>query len=99
MPRGSPRLRTAEGKINQIGARVRERRQELELKQDELCARIAAETEGAWNPAWQDLSRIENGSRIVSDLEVLALAHALERSACWLLTGEVVPEASSITQS
>lgn len=96
MPRGAPRLRTSEGKVNQIGERVRERRQELKLKQDELCARIAAQTEGAWNPAWQDLSRIENGSRIVSDLEVLALAHALKRSACWLLTGETEAAALSV---
>lgn len=88
MPRGTPRLRNAEGKINQIGVRVRERRQELSLKQDELCARIATLTGGEWNPAWQDLSRIENGARLVSDLEILALARALERSPCWLLTGD-----------
>lgn len=87
MPRGSPRLRTADNKLNQIGARVRQRRAILHLQQDELCARVAVATGGIWSPAWQDLSRIENGSRIVSDLELLALASATECSACWLLTG------------
>ena len=87
MPRGSPRLRTPENKVNQIGGRVALRRQELDLKQDELCGRVALATDGTWSPAWQDLSRIENGARIVSDLELLALARALACSACWLLTG------------
>jgi transcriptional regulator with XRE-family HTH domain len=87
MPRGSPRIRTDDGKINQVGARVQERRGSLGVKQDELCARIARETEGAWNPAWQDISRIENGARTVTDIEVVALASALECSPCWLLTG------------
>jgi transcriptional regulator with XRE-family HTH domain len=85
MPRGTPRLRTPQNKINQIGPRVSQRRQNLGLKQDELCGRLALETNGKWSPAWQDISRIENGVRIVSDLEVLALAHALECGACWLL--------------
>jgi len=93
MPRGSPRLRTPENKLNQIGARVHERRTVLDLKQDELCARVALATGGVWSPAWQDLSRIENGSRIVSDLELLALARALACSACWLLTGIAEPPA------
>ena len=88
MPRGGIRLRTAEGKMNQIGPRVRERRHELQIGQDELCARIARVTEGAWVPAWQDISRIEHGARLVTDLEILALAQALECSPCWLLTGE-----------
>ncbi len=88
MPRGAPRLRTSDGRINQIGERVRQERDARKLKQDELCARIARETYGEWNPAWQDLSRIENGTRMVSDLEVLALAQALTCSPNWLLTGE-----------
>ncbi|MCW3053472.1 MAG: hypothetical protein JWN14_2642 [Chthonomonadales bacterium] len=94
MPRGSPRLRTSENKLNQIGARVRERRDALDLKQDELCGRVALATGGVWSPAWQDLSRIENGARIVSDLELLALAEAFECSACWLLTGISEPNPS-----
>ena len=88
MPRGGARLRTSNRKMNQIGPRVRDRRQELRLGQDELCARIALETNGGWNPAWQDMSRIENGARTVTDLEILVLSEALECSPCWLLLGE-----------
>lgn len=87
MPRGGPRLRTEDSKLNQIGSRVRERRLALRLEQDGVCARVAAATEGQWNPAWQDLSRIENGARMVSDLEVLALARALGCDPCWLFLG------------
>jgi transcriptional regulator with XRE-family HTH domain len=88
MPRGGPRLRTPDRKLNQVGPRVAERRQALQLEQDEVCARLALRTDGEWNPGWQDLSRIENGARMVSDLEILVLAQALECSACWLLAGE-----------
>lgn len=87
MPRGTPRLRTSDNKINQIGARVKQRREELKVKQDELCARLADLTKGEWSPGWQDISRIEHGVRIVSDLEILALAEVLECGACWLLAG------------
>lgn len=87
MPRGGPRLRTEDRKLNQVGPRVRERRQALRLEQDGVCARIAVATDGEWNPAWQDLSRIENGARIVSDLEVMALARALDCDSCWLFSG------------
>lgn len=87
MPRGGPRLRTKDRKLNQVGPRVREQRLLLRLEQDDLCARLASVTDGDWNPAWQDISRVENGARMVSDLEVLALARALECDACWLLTG------------
>ena len=88
MPRGSPRLRTQDNKLNRIGARVQQQRQRLRLTQDLLCARLATLTETTWSPAWQDISRIENGARIVSDLEVIALAEALECNACWLLMGQ-----------
>lgn len=88
MPRGAPRLRTKDGKVNQVGARVRQAREQQGVTQDELCARLARATGGAWNPGWQDVSRVENGARMVSDLEVLALAEALGRRAAWLLTGE-----------
>lgn len=87
MPRGGARLRTENGMMNLTGLRVRGRRQELGLEQDDLCARIAMVTNGRWNPAWQDLSRIENGARTVIDTEILALAAALECNPGWLLTG------------
>lgn len=88
MPRGGARLRTNDGKLNQIAERVVARRHALRLGQDELCARLAQVTHGQWNPAWQDISRIENGARLITDLELIALAQALDCSPCWLLTGQ-----------
>ena len=87
MARGSPRLRTPDGKLNQIASRVRERRATLRLTQDALCARLALNTDGAWNADRMEIYRIETGTRIVSDLEALALAEALECSPIWLLLG------------
>jgi hypothetical protein len=88
MPRGGLRLRDSNGKMNGVGLRIKSRRHTLALEQDELCARLARVTNGGWNPGWQDMSRIENGFRTVTDLEVIALAKALECSPCWLLIGD-----------
>lgn len=88
MPRGSPRLRTSDKKMNQLGLRVKNRRHSLKLTQDALCAILARVTNGGWIPAQGDIYRIENGSRIVSDVEIFALAEALECSPVWLLIGE-----------
>ncbi len=88
MPRGAPRLRTTDGKMNQIGERVHDRRRDLKVTQDMLCARLADATDGQWVADRRDIFRIEDGRRSVHDLELLALAQALECSACWLLTGE-----------
>lgn len=87
MPRGAPRLRSTEGLKNQVGERVRQRRTELHWTQDALTARLAYATVGAWNPSLQEVLHIENGSRTVTDLEVLALAQALECDSCWLFCG------------
>lgn len=87
MPRGDPRLRTVDQRKNLVGVRVRTRREALKLTRDVLTARIAAVTEGLWNPALQEVLHIEQGTRTVTDLEVLALGLALEIDACWLLTG------------
>lgn len=88
MPYSGPRLRTPDGKANDIGPRVAARRAEVGLKQDEMCARIAYATAGRWSPGWQDISRIENGARLVTDIEIKVLAEALECSAAWLLVGD-----------
>src|SRR5579883_3281473 len=92
MARGSPRLRTPDGKLNQIAERVRVRRSHLAMTQDALCARLALTTEGVWNPDRMEIYRIESGIRIVSDLEVMALAQALECNPAWLFLGvDVTP--------
>lgn len=89
MPRGAPRLRTADKKRNQLGTRMRERRRYLKLTQDSFCAQLAQITEGEWNPDRKEIYRIEVGLRIVSDLEIFVLANALDVSPCWLLTGDI----------
>ena len=85
MPRGSPRLRSETGAKNLVGKRVRERRRELNSTQDALCGRIAEVTSGHWTADRLEILRIENGTKGVLDLELLALAAALECDACWLL--------------
>lgn len=89
MPRGSLRLRTSDDKMNQIGQRVRDRRAALAITQDALCARLAEITSGKWIPDRRDMFRIEDGRRIVSDLEMIVLARALECSPSWLLLGDI----------
>jgi transcriptional regulator with XRE-family HTH domain len=87
MPLGGPRLRAGDGRSNRCGERVKERRRGLKLNQEQLCARLEDMTDGAWAPDRLEVLRIERGSRIVSDVEVVALAQALECEACWLLLG------------
>jgi hypothetical protein len=89
MPRGAPRLRTPDGKLNLVAQRVRVRRAELSLTQDALCARLATATDGAWIADRRDIFRIEDGRRSVHDIELVALAQALECSTSWLLLGDL----------
>jgi hypothetical protein len=42
----------------------------------------------AWVADDQEVSKIENGNRTVNDLEIIALARALECRPCWLFLGE-----------
>lgn len=87
MPRGAPRLRATDGKFNLVGGRVRELRTTLGLSQDGLCARLAAETEGEWNPDRREIYKIEEGVRSVHDTELVALARALGSTVQSLLFG------------
>ena len=88
MPRGSPRLRAPDGKMNLIAERTKSRRLELGLTQAQLIARLEDVTEGRWNPTPQEVLRIEGGTRTCIDLEVDALATALTVATQWLLYGE-----------
>jgi transcriptional regulator with XRE-family HTH domain len=85
MPRGAPRLRKNGTQQNAVGTRVRARRKELKLSQDALCARLALRTFGGWSPTEADVYRIERHTRIISDLELIALSAALECDLLWLL--------------
>ena len=92
MPRGAPRLRASNGNLNMIADRVRQRRTELKMTQDALCARLADVTDGGWVADRRDIFRIEDGRRSVHDVEVAALAKALEVGSCWLLLGDAAKD-------
>lgn len=81
-------LRTETGKRNCIGERVAERRGNLHLKQVELGAMITENTGGVWEVAPKEISRLENGHTLCTDLQVIVLSQVLECSPLWLLTGE-----------
>jgi len=74
--------------MNIVGQRARDRRKVQKLKQDELCGRLAEITLGKWAPSRLDIYRIEHGDRLVSDLELIALAAALDCTTAWLLHGD-----------
>jgi transcriptional regulator with XRE-family HTH domain len=99
MPRGNPRLRTALQGQNLVGPRVRARRKELKLTQDALCGRIARLTGGQWNPSPGDIYRIQTGTRIVSDIELVVLAAALECELLWLLGMEAGQPPEAVCRS
>ena len=88
MARAPKRIRITEGRMNIVGERVKERRVELQIKQDELCGRLADVTLGKWAPSRLDVYRIEHGARLVSDLELIAMAAVLSCSTAWLLHGD-----------
>lgn len=96
MPRGAPRLRKHGVHQNAVGARVRTRRRELKLTQDALCARLTGHSGGEWSPTEADIYRIERHTRIVSDLELVVLAAALECEILWLLDADQGERPSSL---
>ncbi|MBC8139288.1 MAG: hypothetical protein H8F28_25720 [Fibrella sp.] len=81
------KLVTSENARNLIGRRVQARRLILNLRQDELAARIATLTGAVWNPNYQEISRLESGFRQVTDIEALVMSVALDADVTWLLTG------------
>ncbi|MGC4045050.1 MAG: helix-turn-helix transcriptional regulator [Armatimonas sp.] len=85
MPRGGPRLRGENGELNMVGARVREKRESLGLTRDQLAARLAAETNGAWNPSVDETYNLEAKIRTVTDYELVILAKVLNTTVTWLM--------------
>ena len=78
---------------NIVGSRVRQARRAAKprITQRDLMARLQVlgmviDQSG--------LSKIENGQRPVSDIEVIALAKALKVSVAWLLEGTSTPSIS-----
>jgi transcriptional regulator with XRE-family HTH domain len=68
-----------------IGARVRRRRRQLGLTQEDTRARM--ELESIYVSSTQ-FSRIENGESLLNAAEVIALSSALKIPCNWLLLGD-----------
>ncbi len=73
------------GDRNLVGARVTQARKSLGMKQVELLAKLQLAGVDMSIPA---LSLLEGQKRPVSDIELKALADALQVSAAWLIYGE-----------
>lgn len=77
-----------EGKGNVSGDRVRELRLRARLSQTALAAKM--QTEGAIIEQ-NAVSRIESGSRLVTDYELLVLTRIFHVSADWLIGADKNP--------
>ncbi len=71
-----------EGKFNTSGLRIRARRQELNLSQEQLAAKLQL---AGLDITQKAISRIETGLRVVPDFEISFFANALDVSPLWLL--------------
>lgn len=79
------KIYTYNGKSNISGDRIRELRQKRKLSQAALAAKM--QTEGV--TIEQDaISRIENGARLVTDYEILALTRIFSVPADWIIGGD-----------
>ena len=70
------------GKKNICGDRVREARQKQRISQSDLAARLQIEGVTLERDC---ISRIEIGTRFVTDYEIIVLAKCLRVSPLWLL--------------
>ena len=82
------------GKKNISGNRIREVRLRRRLTQEELAAKM--QLEGVLLER-DSVSRIEIGTRFVSDYELLVFAEVLGVPANWLLRGEEALDAGTET--
>lgn len=78
-------LRTADGKKNLSGPRLRALREKAGLSQEELMAKLQLMGMDAERGV---IKRIENGSRAVSDLELQLMARYFQVSYEYLIDGE-----------
>ena len=77
-----------DGKMNLVGGRIRSLREERKLTQSELAARLQLMNVIVEQKA---ISRIELGTRLVADYELLAFSRIFNVSLEWLLTGTAAP--------
>lgn len=73
------------GKRNLCGDRIREARQKRRLSQSDLCKLLQLRGIMVERDV---ISRMESGSRIVTDFEAVAIAEVLEVPVLWLLGKE-----------
>jgi transcriptional regulator with XRE-family HTH domain len=71
---------------NICGHRVKLARIDKKLKQVELSAMLSVDYD--FELTQHAISNIETGGRIVSDIELIALAKALDVKVSWLLYGD-----------
>ncbi len=76
---------TFHGKFNCSGTRIRRRRKELKLSQEQLAAKLQL---AGLDITQKAISRMETGLRVVPDYEIPFLADALGVSILWLLGRE-----------
>lgn len=69
---------------NIIGERLRGYRKQHKITQEDLASRLQVR---GFTYDRTTISKIERGERLVTDFEVVALAHSLNVSIEWLLTG------------
>lgn len=79
-----------EGKNNVSGDRIRELRLRARLSQTDLAAKM--QTEGV-TIEQDSISRIETGTRLVTDFELLVLSRIFNTTADWLIgSGKDAPQ-------
>jgi transcriptional regulator with XRE-family HTH domain len=92
------RIKTQDGLYNQIGLRVSERRIALGISKSELARRIAKSSRDRWIVSRLVVYEIETGVRIVSDLEIIELAIALDCDPTWLFLGSRTEAVTTIKE-
>ena len=75
------------GRCNCSGMRIRQRREELGLSQEQLAAKLQLYGLELGQKA---ISRMETGLRVIADYELLWLARVLETTCSWLLGEEEI---------
>lgn len=68
-----------------VGERIKARRKELGMSQEELCSRVGYKEKAT-------ISKIEKDGRTLRQSKILLFADALQVSPLYLLTGEDAPD-------
>lgn len=76
------RLLTLDGRCNCSGKKIRKAREDADLSQEQLAAKIQLRGHALTQKA---ISRVESGQRIVPDFEIPLFAEALGVDPLWLL--------------